>query len=193
MGLLGRRGRGRSLAQRRRLLRRCGPARNIFLRDFAHRIRDRNMRNAFGLVDPTRAVEPTHFFVMETRHVRSGIRLELGIWIARQGQAQGAVGGRSRVKPQNDKRQKDDRHQQQRHAGPDETGVDIGGLVSRRVKEFLRHGAAPLPACPATAARVAPALRQFRSRRASPTRRPDRSCAQTPAPPATSCGRSRSR
>jgi hypothetical protein len=193
MGLLGRRGRGRSLPSRRRRLRRRGPARNIFLRDFAHRICDRDMRNAFGLVDPTRAVELTHFFVTETRHVRSWIRLELGIWIARQGQAQGAVGGRSRVKPQNDKRQNDHRHQQQRHAGPDETGSDIGRLVSRRVKEFLRHGVAPLPACPATAAHVAPALRQFRSRRASPTRRPYQSFVRMRAPPTTNFGRSRSR
>src|ERR1700716_3000312 len=72
MGLLGRRGRGRRLPPHRRRFRRRGPARYIFLRDFAHRIRDRDMRNAFGLVDPTRAVELTHFFVTETRHAAAG-------------------------------------------------------------------------------------------------------------------------
>jgi hypothetical protein len=102
MGLLGRRRRCRSIRGRDRRLRRAGPARNIFLRDFSHRIRDRDMRYAFGLVDPTRAVELSHFLVAETLHVRRWIELKLGIWIARQGQAQGAVGGRSRVKPQND-------------------------------------------------------------------------------------------
>jgi hypothetical protein len=102
MGLLGWRGRGRSIRARDGRGRRPGPARNIFLGDFAHRIRDRDVRSAILLVDPTRAVELSHFLVAEPRHVRRWIDLELGIWIAPQRQAQGAVGGRSRVKPQND-------------------------------------------------------------------------------------------
>jgi hypothetical protein len=81
------------------------------LRDFAHRIRDRNVRKAFGLVDPSRAVELSHFLGAETLHVRRWIELKLGIWVARQGQAQGAVGCRSRVKPQNDQPQNDHRRQ----------------------------------------------------------------------------------
>src|ERR1700724_817472 len=97
MGLLGWRGRSRSILARDGRLRRSGPARNIFLRDFAHRIRDWDVRNAILLVDPTRAVELSHFPVAEPRHVRRWIDLKLGIWIAPQGQAQGAVGGRPRA------------------------------------------------------------------------------------------------
>jgi hypothetical protein len=96
------------------------------------------------------------------------------------------------VEPQNDQSRNKHRHQHQRRAGPDKAAADIGWLVSRGVKEFLRHGVAPPLEWPATAAHVAPALPQFRSGRASPTHRPDRSCARTPAPLATSCGRPRS-
>jgi len=111
MGLLGWRGRSRSILARDGRLRRPGPARNIFLRDFAHRIGNGDVRNAIRLIDPARAVELSHFHVAEPRHVRGWIRLKLWVWIARQGQAQGAVGGRSRIKPQNDQPQNEHRRQ----------------------------------------------------------------------------------
>lgn len=102
MGLLGGRGRSRSIRARDGRHRRPGPAGNIFLGDFAHRIGYGDVRKAMRLVDPTRAVELSHFLVAEPRHVRGWIDLKPGLRIARQGQAQGAVGGRSRVKPLND-------------------------------------------------------------------------------------------
>jgi hypothetical protein len=87
MGLLGSRGQSRSVRARDGRHRRPGPARNIFLGDFAHRIGYGDVRNAIRLVDPTRAVELSHFLVAEPRHVRRWIDLKLGIWIARHGQA----------------------------------------------------------------------------------------------------------
>ncbi len=173
MGFLRHRWRGGDFDLRGRgLLRRTGPARDILLRDFPHCLRDGDVRNAVGLVDPARAIQPLHFLTVEPRHVRPRIRLQLGVRILRQRHVQGPVGCRTWVEPQNDQRHKDHRCQQPYHADPDETCADIGWLMSRRIEAFLRHGGAvPAQASTASEAHGAPAQPQFRSRRASPARR----------------------
>ena len=191
MGFLRCRRRGGDFHLRSGGFRRTGPAWDVLLRDFAHCLRNGDVRGSVRLVDPARAVQPLHFLAVKPRQVRSRIRLQLGVWISWQGQMQSPVGRRTRIEPQRDQRQNDRGSRQRCRADPDETRADIGWLVSRRGQVFLRHGAAPARAPTASEAHGAPAQPQFRSRRASPPRRRCRNPFRMRAPPATSCGRSR--
>ena len=186
-----RRGSSRNYRLRGGGFRRTRPARDILLRDFAHCLRDGEVRDSVRLVDPSRAVQPLHFLAVKPRQVRSRIRLQLGVRISWQGQMQSPVGRRTRIEPQRDQRQNDRRSRHRCRADPDETCADIGWLVSRGGQVFLSHGAAPARAPTASEAHGAPAQPQFRSRRASPPRRRCRNPFRMRAPPATSCGRSR--
>lgn len=148
------------------------PAREFLLRDYAHRIRDGNVRNALRVGDPAHAIELTHFLLMESGRVGGGIRLKPRLWILRQGQAQGVVDHRSRIKPQNDQRQNKHRHQHQRRAGPDKASVDIGRLMSSGAKRLLRHSPIFLSASLANPARAARTPTLFQLCRPSPAHRP---------------------
>jgi len=104
---------------RRRSFGRRGPAGNFFPGDDAHCFFDRDVHNAFFLINPANAVEFLHFCGVETLHNRLWIGLLPRRGIVWQWQFQIPVGDGAWKKQVDNKPEKNHRSSEDETASPD--------------------------------------------------------------------------
>jgi hypothetical protein len=113
-----------------RLFGRRWPAGDLFARDDAHRLLNRDVDGPLRFIYPSRAVEALHFLGIELLHIGAGIALLAGQGIKRQGPVQFPVAHRARIKQIRDQAEKYDSGDQPGGTDPNEPFADVAVLVA---------------------------------------------------------------